>query len=175
MPSKWGNSADTINVSLAKLAQRTGSNVNSSPLYRTPAFPAGVGPDYVNAAAILDCALNPQQMLDLCNIVEVDAGRVRTKRWDSRTLDVDLIACESHILPDEQTFLHWHDLPLSAQKVETPKDLILPHPRLQDRAFVLVPLHDIAPDWCHPVLGRTTRQLMMDLSEADRAAIKRLG
>jgi 2-amino-4-hydroxy-6-hydroxymethyldihydropteridine diphosphokinase len=66
------------------------------------------------------------------------------------------------------------ELPADAQATQVPDGLILPHPRLQDRAFVLVPLADVAPDWCHPVLGRTVREMLAALPEADRRAVKRL-
>jgi 2-amino-4-hydroxy-6-hydroxymethyldihydropteridine diphosphokinase len=65
----------------------------------------------------------------------------------------------------------WKELPLDQQLQQAPADLILPHPRLQDRSFVLVPMMDIAPDWEHPVLGMTTRQLLARRPEDEKASI----
>lgn len=145
-----------------------------SPLYRTPAFPPGSGPDFVNAACAVGTDLNPVELLELLHEVEAEFGRQRNKRWAARTLDLDLIACGERVCPDPETVQRWVDLPLEQQMKHAPDQLLLPHPRLQDRAFVLVPLNDIAPDWVHPLTGRTVRQMLAALSQQERDAVKRL-
>jgi 2-amino-4-hydroxy-6-hydroxymethyldihydropteridine diphosphokinase len=89
-------------------------------------------------------------------------------------VDLDLLAFGDAILPDAVTHGHWASLPLAAQKAKTPDRLVLPHPRLQDRAFVLVPLADIAPDWRHPVFGRTVADMVAALPAGDRGAVRPL-
>ena len=74
-------------------------------------------------------------------------------------------------LPDPQTEARWRELSPERARVETPQQLIVPHPRLAERAFVLVPLMDIAPDWVHPVLGLSVRQMCAALPAADRDQI----
>lgn len=142
-----------------------------SPFYRTPCFPPGAGPDYVNAAARLGTNLSPGALLDRLHAIEAKAGRERGQRWGMRTLDLDLIAVDDQILPDPETWAQWADLPAADQARLTPDRLILPHPRLADRAFVLVPLADVAPDWVHPVTRLTVRQMRDALPPADLAAV----
>lgn len=142
-----------------------------SRLYRTPCFPAGAGPDYVNAAVLCDTALSPGEVLQRLHRVERDFDRVRKERWASRTLDLDLLAMGDLVLPDIATLRRWIELAPDQQREVAPDGLILPHPRLQDRAFVLVPAAEVAPGWRHPVLGRTLAQMRDALPAADVADI----
>ncbi len=139
--------------------------------YGTPAFPAGSGPDFVNAVIAIEAASDAAAVLAQLHVVEAQMGRERRQRWGARTLDLDLIAMGAVVLPDAQTHQYWRELPLEVQKTAAPTELILPHPRLAERAFVLVPLMDVAPDWVHPVTGRTVRQMHDALSEAARAEV----
>ncbi|MDA7430506.1 2-amino-4-hydroxy-6-hydroxymethyldihydropteridine diphosphokinase [Primorskyibacter aestuariivivens] len=145
-----------------------------SRFYGTPCFPAGAGPDYVNAAIAVGWTGSAHALLGLLHEIEARFARQRTERWGMRTLDLDLIAFGATVLPDAATYTHWRDLPLGAQMTETPGQLIVPHPRLQDRAFVLVPLMDVAPDWRHPVLGQTVRDMHDALPISERDEIKPL-
>lgn len=142
-----------------------------SRFYRTPCFPAGAGPDFVNAAALVRGGGDPAEVLAILHAIEAKMGRVRTQRWQERPIDLDLIAAGGLVLPDAATQRHWRELAPEYQARLAPDRLILPHPRLADRAFVLVPLADIAPDWCHPVTGRSVAQMLSDLPEAARADI----
>jgi 2-amino-4-hydroxy-6-hydroxymethyldihydropteridine diphosphokinase len=139
-----------------------------SRFFRTPAFPAGAGPDFVNAAAVLRSTQDPEGMLALLHRVEAVFGRRRETRWGGRTLDLDLLAMGAQVLPDRAGFEAWRGLTPEAQQSRAPDRLILPHPRLHERAFVLVPLADVAPDWVHPVLGRSVQQMLDDLPQAAR-------
>ena len=147
-----------------------------SRLYATPCFPVGAGPDYVNAAAVVEVGsdVDATSILQRLHRVEADFGRMREQRWGMRTLDIDLLALGDSVLPDAQTQDAWRDLAPETQARLAPDRLILPHPRLQDRAFVLVPLADVAPDWRHPRLGLTVRQMLEALPAADREAVKPL-
>ena len=147
-----------------------------SRFFRTPCFPAGAGPDYVNAAALLDVAqgVDAASLLRDLHMIEAKFGRERSTRWGMRTLDLDLLALGDSVLPDATEQARWRAIAPEEQVLAAPDRLILPHPRMQDRAFVLVPLADIAPDWVHPVTGLTVLDMLAALPAADVAAVKPL-
>lgn len=174
LPSAAGAPEMTLRAALDGL-DAPGCRIGAvSRFYRTPCFPAGTGPDYVNAAAILETPDPPQAILARLHEVEARFGRVRDQRWGSRTLDLDLLAVGQRVHPDRAGYLSWRDLPPETQVGAVPDRLILPHPRLQDRAFVLIPLAEIAPDWRHPVSGLTVRQMVDALPLADRHGVRPL-
>ena len=125
----------------------------ASSLYRTPAVGGPSGqPDYLNAVIEISTELTAAQLLTLCQQLEATAGRTREIRWAPRTLDIDLL------LFDDLT-------------IDT-TDLTLPHPRMQDRQFVLQPLVEIAPELQHPQLKTSVSTLLQNLPAA--AGIVRL-
>ncbi|MEL6640319.1 MAG: 2-amino-4-hydroxy-6-hydroxymethyldihydropteridine diphosphokinase [Pseudomonadota bacterium] len=173
LPSVWGNPAETLSFSISRLSERIGRNVEFVQFYVAPAFPAGSGPDFINTVIGLNCDESPENLLEICHKIEKEARRKRDNRWGPRTLDIDLLAVDQQIRPDIDTYNEWRTLPRGEQLNRAPKELILPHPRLHERAFVLVPMADIAPDWIHPVLGQTVLQMRDALPADERDAIKR--
>ena len=145
-----------------------------SRFFVTPCFPKGAGPDFVNAVVSVNWIGTSDSLLQNLHEIEVQHGRERTQRWGQRTLDLDLIAVGSVVFPDLTEFVHWRDLCPEQQRVKAPERLILPHPRLQDRAFVLVPMCDVAAEWCHPVSGLSVRQMRDALPQDDLEAIRPL-
>jgi 2-amino-4-hydroxy-6-hydroxymethyldihydropteridine diphosphokinase len=125
--------------------------LSRSPLYLTPPWGMLDQPPFVNAVARVDTTLTPHALLDALLGIERAAGRVRDgERWGPRTLDLDVLHMGAMVLSDER--------------------LSLPHPRIHERAFVLLPLHDLAPDLDLPGQGR-----VMDLLAAlDVAGCERL-
>ncbi|MEE4253132.1 MAG: 2-amino-4-hydroxy-6-hydroxymethyldihydropteridine diphosphokinase [Desulfuromusa sp.] len=124
------------------------SVLSSSPLYQTPPIGGPEGqPDFLNAVVEILTGLLPLELLQLCRQIEDRAGRVRDLRWGPRTLDIDLLLIDDLIL----------NVPY----------LTLPHPRLHQRHFVLLPLNDLVPQLHHPVMGETIAQLLSVLPEAD--------
>lgn len=154
-----GCPAVTLSLAVRALADYGFVIRSVSRFFRTPCFPAGAGPDYVNAALIAARDGDAEEILDCLHQVEGRFDRERTGRWASRTLDLDLLGQGDQIRPDPDTFRRWCAIPDEEQRRVAPDELILPHPRLHERPFVLLPLRDIAADWQHPVLGQSVSQL----------------
>lgn len=122
--SNLGDPAANVRAAFDLLA-RTGTVLARSSLYRSAAWGVADQPPFVNAAALVDTALEPHALLRALQRLEVEAGRVTTFRWGPRRLDLDILT--------------YADL-----SVDDP-DLVIPHPRLHERAFALVPLAEIDP------------------------------
>lgn len=169
--SFWGSSLETVAKAVEKVAALSSLPPKVSRFFHTPAFPAGIGPDFVNAVMQIETELTPAALLAALHEIEQEAGRERKQRWGQRSLDLDLLTFGHLVLPDQPTYEEWRDLPSEAQLNQTPEQLILPHPRLQDRAFVLVPLCDIAPDDHHPAFSGTFAELCAALPKEQRRQV----
>lgn len=154
---EFGTPLDALKASLEFLRERGIGVAAQSSWYRTAPVPASSQPWYVNAVARLEPAPPAEALLETLHAVEDRMGRERGERWAARTVDLDLLA---------------HGRRIRGPDARSP--LELPHPRLQDRAFVLRPLLDVAPEWRHPLLGRTARELYLALPEAARGEVEAL-
>ena len=169
-----GQPAEVVRSALSCAAENGCVIRKTSRIFSTPSFPPGSGPDFANAVFSVDWDGSAPDLLAFLHGIEREFGRVRQERWAPRTLDLDIIGWGQNILPDRQTVEKWMGLGLEQQMARAPDTLILPHPRLQDRAFVLVPLMDVAPDWQHPLTGKTVREMVDALPKQDIEAIKPL-
>lgn len=119
----------------------------SSPLYQTPAIGGPENqPDYLNAVVEIETGIRAENLLHLCHRIEDDAGRTREVHWGPRPLDIDLLFFGPLVADNPQ--------------------LTLPHPRLHQRHFVLLPLNDLAADFRHPQLNLSVAELLNRLPEA---------
>ena len=171
LPSVRGSIKNTIKIAFELLDGESTRVISQSRLFRTPAFPAGSGPDFLNAAVEIWTSLPAAALMARLHEIEAETGRTRTDRWEARVLDLDLLAYGDEILPDRGVVSAWMTLEAAAQTQTTPEQVMVPHPRMHERGFVLVPLKDIAPDWVHPVLGKSVRQMVAALDPADVAEI----
>ncbi|MCW6035893.1 2-amino-4-hydroxy-6-hydroxymethyldihydropteridine diphosphokinase [Spirulina subsalsa FACHB-351] len=139
LSSPVGDSLTILNKAIATLDQSPGIQVKLiSSWYKT----APVGPpqpDYLNGCAVLDVQRSPSELLHRLLEIEREFGRLRREPWGPRTLDLDLLLYEDWI-------------------IDSPP-LQIPHPRMTQRAFVLLPLAEIAPDWIEPISGMAIAQL----------------
>ena len=119
-----------------------------SRFYASPSWPDKNNPGYVNAAVAGQSELAPDALMAALHTLEAGFGRRRSEKNAPRTLDIDLLAYDDII-----------------QEGDGRSDLILPHPRIGARDFVLAPLCDIAPDWRHPGTGLTAKEMLAALSE----------
>jgi 2-amino-4-hydroxy-6-hydroxymethyldihydropteridine diphosphokinase len=130
MPSRAGEPAATLHAALAKLPELGISVTRVSSFYRSAPVPESSQPWFVNAVAEVKTALKPGELMQALLKVEKDFGRERGVKNAPRLLDLDLLDYDGQVARDAE--------------------LELPHPRLHERAFVLYPLRDLAPEWKHP-------------------------
>jgi 2-amino-4-hydroxy-6-hydroxymethyldihydropteridine diphosphokinase len=149
--SNVGDSLQNCRQAMARLATGAGNEViRCSPFYWTEPVGEKNQDWFVNAVAAVETSMTPRTYLDFLLSVEKGMGRERKEPWGPRVIDLDLLFYGSEIIDE--------------------KGMKIPHPRLHERRFVLVPLNDIAPDWVHPQLHKTVSQMLAELKEEEKVA-----
>ena len=151
LASHAGSPKDTLDAALVALQARGIRTLAVSPYYRSAAWPDPGDPEFVNAVAQIWTELPPAELAAILQDVEDAFGRTRGRRNAPRTLDLDLLDYNGRVERGP---------------------LVLPHPRMSTRAFVLVPLRDIAADWHHPVSGQSVDAMIAALPAAERGLIR---
>ncbi|MBU0799399.1 MAG: 2-amino-4-hydroxy-6-hydroxymethyldihydropteridine diphosphokinase [Alphaproteobacteria bacterium] len=152
LPSSYGQPHETLAAAITAIGAAGDIDVLAeSSVWLTAPVPVSDQPWYHNAVISVDTDLSPFALLERLQDIENEFGRVRSVRNAPRLIDLDLVAFDDVIL----------DKP----------ELIVPHPRLHQRAFVLLPLQEIAPDWVHPLSGDTVDEIIAEIP-ADQSARK---
>ena len=145
---RYGPPRATLEAALDALQDRGVAVLARSRWYRSAPVPPADQPWFVNAVASVETGLTPAKLLALLHEVEAEFGRTRLRRNEARVLDLDLLAYHRRVsAPGERP--------------------VLPHPRLAERAFVVLPLAELAPDWRHPVSGMSASELAQSLDPAE--------
>jgi 2-amino-4-hydroxy-6-hydroxymethyldihydropteridine diphosphokinase len=134
------------------IARLIGPIVSASGLYETAAWGLTDQPSFLNQALQVETVYSPEIILEKMGAIETELGRVREQKWGPRVIDIDLIYYGTDIIHEEH--------------------LTVPHPGIAQRRFVLEPLLEIAPDWIHPELNLSTRQLLEQTP--DKLPVRRL-
>ncbi|RYF97670.1 MAG: 2-amino-4-hydroxy-6-hydroxymethyldihydropteridine diphosphokinase [Chitinophagaceae bacterium] len=151
--SNLGKREKCIDDALALLSINVGKIVKVSSIYETEAWGKTDQPSFLNLAVQIETVLNPLQLLEAVLNIEADLGRVRHEKWGSRLIDIDIILYGNNV-------------------VEEVDRLKIPHPEMQNRKFVLLPLAEIAPALLHPVLKQSMTDLLVNLND-NSAVLKR--
>ncbi len=149
LPAGPSPPAETIARAHIRLEQSAVPILRRSRLYRSRAWPDTHRPDYVNAVSEIATDRSPADLLALLHAIEAEFGRIRGELYGARTLDLDLLDYNGTVLDEG--------------------GLILPHPRMHERGFVLSPLAEIAPDWRHPRSRRAVNDLLASIGPGTEA------
>lgn len=143
--SNLGNSLQKITQAKNQIEKKIGIIARSSALYKTAAWGNVQQPDFLNQIIVVATKLNAHELLNSILYIEKKMGRIRTVKNAPRVIDIDILFFNKQIIREKQ--------------------LIVPHPQIQNRRFVLKPLNEIASQWVHPVLNKKTHQLMKECTD----------
>jgi 2-amino-4-hydroxy-6-hydroxymethyldihydropteridine diphosphokinase len=165
-PGPWGSPAQTLHRALHEIERRGVAIEAVSPLYETAALGAARQPPYINQVARLATSLPAPALLRLLKEIERGAGRRGGRPWGMRMLDLDIIDYKGRIV-------RWSPVQKGLPR-ERVRPLVLPHPQLGNRPFVLKPLLDVAPNWRHPVLKLSASELWRRVPKHGQGGVLKL-
>ena len=172
LPGPFGSPEASLRYAMDRLFDAGAETIHGGAIYCCPAFPPGSGPDFVNSVVSVTVR-EADPFIESLFEIESEFNRAAERaagRWKPRSIDVDIISVGQEIRPSLEEHNRIRARPQIDRTTGT-EGVILPHPSMHERAFVLVPLADFAPDWRHPILGKTAAALVAELPNEDRAAV----
>ena len=155
--SNLGDKKLNIELAKSKLQNKLTKIICTSSYYLTPSWPNPLNPKFINIVIEVKTILSPYKLLDLCHFIELELGRKRFEINEPRVCDIDIIDYDQKIINSNNS-----------------SKLIIPHPRIQFRNFVLLPLFEICKNWKHPVNKRYIAELISFLKTNDLRSIKQI-
>jgi 2-amino-4-hydroxy-6-hydroxymethyldihydropteridine diphosphokinase len=146
-----GNTREIFERSYPMIENKVGSIIQKSSLYQTAAWGLRDQSDFINQVLLVESSLAPHEILFEIQAIEKALGRERLITWGPRTLDLDILFID--------------------QEVIQASNLQVPHPHIQDRKFILIPLHEIAADWIHPVFKKSVKELLIETKDTSAVEI----
>ncbi len=140
--SNMGNSQQQLSIAIKNITQKIGGVIRKSKLYTTAAWGNTNQPDFLNQVIVVETKHTALQTIKTILGIEEEMGRVRTKKNAPRIIDIDILFFNKEII---------------AEKI-----LTVPHPKIQNRRFVLIPLNELSPNFKHPVIKKTMHQLLVN-------------
>ncbi len=162
MTGPWGSPRTCVGRALVALDEPPLKLLKASTLIETTPFGKQDQPSYVNAVARIETRLRAPDLLKALRTIERAAGRERRERWGERTLDLDILDYNGAVVEE-------------GVEQSSDAELVLPHPAIAEREFVLAPIAEIAPRWKHPLTGRTARSMLSELNPDKGGTIIRNG
>ncbi|MEO0620138.1 MAG: 2-amino-4-hydroxy-6-hydroxymethyldihydropteridine diphosphokinase [Pseudomonadota bacterium] len=161
IPGRFGNPQEAIEEAFRRIAVLSLDPCRCSSIYASSPVGPPNQPVYMNAVCAIDTARGPSALLSALKRIERDAGRGGGRRWGPRPLDLDVLAYKGVVTGwPRGTGVGDVRAILKGQVAAARARLVLPHPQMHRRAFVLRPLADVAPGWRHPVLRRSAAALL---------------
>ena len=140
-----GNSEQQLVIAIKNITRQVGNIIRKSKRYSTAAWGNNDQPDFLNQVIIVETKLTALQTIDIILDIEKKIGRVRTKKNAPRLIDIDILFFNKEIIAE--------------------KNLDVPHPQIENRRFVLIPLNELSPNFKHPVTHKTIHQLLNDCAD----------
>ena len=154
LPSKDGGRESNILKAINHLKKLRLNLIKTSSFYETPSYPNNSDPKFINLCVKLESKLKASELLDEIKKIEKKLGRIRIKKNEPRTCDIDIIDFNGEIIKADK--------------------LVVPHPRLHLRNFVIYPLKEIEPNWFHPIFNKNIDSFFQELDKNSHNEITRL-